>query len=107
MLCILSSRPNFLSLSYIRCQPQSRTSGSTSHLPFLAPPQGPLMSHLVQAVRGQMPPVRSSTQSPHSRHRSLPRHSPRVPPTFKVLAAGWTRSEEHTSELQSRLHLVC
>src|SRR2546422_7818004 len=24
-----------------------------------------------------------------------------------IAATGWTRSEEHTSELQSRLHLVC
>src|SRR2546429_4987045 len=24
-----------------------------------------------------------------------------------LVAAGWLRSEEHTSELQSRLHLVC
>src|SRR5687768_18141522 len=28
-------------------------------------------------------------------------HDPYVPPE------GWLRSEEHTSELQSRLHLVC
>src|SRR2546422_6721116 len=36
---------------------------------------------------------------PHHRHRGecqAARHSPR-----------WRRSEEHTSELQSRLHLVC
>src|SRR2546422_6273153 len=26
---------------------------------------------------------------------------------FRLASTSWTRSEEHTSELQSRLHLVC
>src|SRR2546429_5282660 len=41
----------------------------------------------------------------HSRGDSLPSHDlPGIPLGF--VSAG-TRSEEHTSELQSRLHLVC
>src|SRR4030042_1177603 len=74
----------------MRCQPQSRASGWNSHLPSLAPPQGPLSRLLVQAVRGQMPPVHSSMHSPHSRQRSLPCHSPREPPREMVLQPGWT-----------------
>src|SRR2546429_2488576 len=30
-----------------------------------------------------------------------------VPKMYRVKVSGKTRSEEHTSELQSRLHLVC
>src|SRR2546422_6480395 len=44
----------------------------------------------------------SATSRPRLRARSTNRSkSSRVP------SSGWTRSEEHTSELQSRLHLVC
>src|SRR2546422_3903172 len=32
---------------------------------------------------------------------------PRLTPVIAVLGAIWIRSEEHTSELQSRLNLVC
>src|SRR2546429_3104139 len=32
---------------------------------------------------------------------------PKCPPCGPPLSSGWWRSEEHTSELQSRLHLVC
>src|SRR2546422_6808583 len=44
--------------------------------------------------------------------RSLPPHrrparGPRLPRLAAVLAGDARRSEEHTSELQSRLHLVC
>src|SRR5260370_30780269 len=44
-----------------------------------------------------MPPI-----SPHSPHGSTRVASPK--PTSK---ASWSRSEEHTSELQSHLNLVC
>src|SRR2546429_6285372 len=37
----------------------------------------------------------------------LPAHQSRVAGFLRVLGRGWIRSEEHTSELQSRLHLVC
>src|SRR2546422_8621793 len=36
---------------------------------------------------------------------SWPRQDPRGPDTLRLI--GSLRSEEHTSELQSRLHLVC
>src|SRR2546422_5667376 len=42
-----------------------------------------------------IPGVRGNGASISSRTRSSP------------LSKGWARSEEHTSELQSRLHLVC
>ena len=43
----------------------SNKMGSTSHMPFLAPPHWPLTKLLEQAVRGQMPPVRFRKHSPH------------------------------------------
>src|SRR3989449_8375538 len=33
--------------------------------------------------------------------------SRRTPPARSICGTAWSRSEEHTSELQSRLHLVC
>src|SRR5205809_6295475 len=56
---------------------------------------------------------RSHLQPPESRAhpggRSRSRHlaARRLPPAARRRAAGQLRSEEHTSELQSRLHLVC
>src|SRR5687768_17802206 len=57
----------------------------------------------------------SSSQACTSASSSRPRISSRATPTgsssFTCPPRGWecffTRSEEHTSELQSRLHLVC
>src|SRR5437870_7638263 len=45
---------------------------------------------------------------PHRRRRrrEVPRHIPRRDSQVHV-RGGWSRSEEHTSELQSRGHLVC
>src|SRR5687768_18033869 len=40
-----------------------------------------------------------------ARHRRRPSRGARREPRFKAIEHG--RSEEHTSELQSRLHLVC
>src|SRR2546429_5471968 len=37
----------------------------------------------------------------------LPQHQKRPPRRLESLPSGQLRSEEHTSELQSRLHLVC
>ena len=51
----LSSRPSFLSWLWMSVQAQS-ISGSTSHLPWLVPPQGPLTRPLAQRVMGQMAP---------------------------------------------------
>src|SRR6266849_10558502 len=44
-----------------------------------------------------------------SLHDALPIWSPRSPPatTWSSSTCSWNRSEEHTSELQSRVDLVC
>src|SRR2546429_923421 len=39
--------------------------------------------------------------------RALPARRPATPPSSERIADSARRSEEHTSELQSRLHLVC
>src|SRR2546422_6093299 len=50
-------------------------------------------------------PKRSCSSSPFLRRPAAPRERPcRSPPPKQ---SGRKRSEEHTSELQSRLHLVC
>src|SRR5687768_18352110 len=41
------------------------------------------------------------------RSASAARFPYRTPPKPRAITRGSTRSEEHTSELQSRLHLVC
>src|SRR2546422_4833807 len=46
-----------------------------------------------------------AAHAPSRRRRSSRLHAT-PPPRFTARAAAW-RSEEHTSELQSRLHLVC
>src|SRR3712207_8183922 len=60
--------------------------------------------------------LRSSSSSSKSRNHSSPRGdsllrgSPRIPRHLRNIVfvrAPWTRSEEHTSELQSRQYLVC
>src|SRR2546429_7260802 len=38
---------------------------------------------------------------------TLPHHHSKSSPFNELLLLWWWRSEEHTSELQSRLHLVC
>src|SRR5439155_25390855 len=43
---------------------------------------------------------------PRRRHLDLPLHGD-APPRERVVTASTDRSEEHTSELQSRGHLVC
>src|SRR2546422_3110975 len=47
----------------------------------------------------------------HRQHRFRLKHQPAVHPDLEVrhpwLLSAASRSEEHTSELQSRLHLVC
>src|SRR2546429_5872170 len=48
---------------------------------------------------------RNATRSPVA--LAAPRFRDVAPPTFVGLVTTWIRSEEHTSELQSRLHLVC
>src|SRR2546429_1062027 len=54
------------------------------------------------------PKIRASRR-PHAqrRFRDTASNSRRAKPTNRWAAARFFRSEEHTSELQSRLHLVC
>src|SRR2546422_2054231 len=56
-------------------------------------------------------PIWSRTSSPPSPRRADARRSPRWSRLRAATAPAWSggraRSEEHTSELQSRLHLVC
>src|SRR2546429_3475529 len=42
-----------------------------------------------------------------TRAQETPATTPSVPPAVAAGGSGDERSEEHTSELQSRLHLVC
>src|SRR3712207_635082 len=51
----------------------------------------------------------SGTAPPRCSPRSRwpPARSPRPAPTATVIRSSWPRSEEHTSELQSRQYLVC
>src|SRR5205809_5770372 len=73
-----------------------------------APPNEPTVPLPERALRRLARARGAAARSAADAHRS--RHAVRrVPAT--VLAAGglrrYSRSEEHTSELQSRLHLVC
>src|SRR5690625_6768536 len=45
--------------------------------------------------------------SPHWRNQVSGLSCPSTPPVPSTMARGSSRSEEHTSELQSRGHLVC
>src|SRR2546422_8363386 len=96
----------------IRHPPSSPLFPSTtlfrSHAP-LCPPYG-----TVPAGNVQPPPARPGIVAPFGDRRidetpvgrKLHRHAP----CYLSVGAGWSgpvRSEEHTSELQSRLHLVC
>src|SRR5450830_163721 len=65
-------------------------SGSTSHLPSLVPPQGPLRMPLWQRAIGQIPPVISSRQSPQRRHFSSNWPTRRTLPRKSVSFAGKT-----------------
>ena len=51
------------------CQAQSMF-GSTSHLPLVEPPHGPLNSCFEHRATGQTPPVNPRTQSPQPWQRS-------------------------------------
>src|SRR2546429_5281165 len=58
------------------------------------------------------PAGRVISKIPRNRHRTLGGCSKNFPKIFAPIASlvhlePWKRSEEHTSELQSRLHLVC
>src|SRR2546422_6642195 len=62
-------------------------------------PAGPLTSRAVVRIEAKKPTDLSDLVAVADRH---------CPVTDAVRrAVPWTRSEEHTSELQSRLHLVC
>src|SRR2546422_3176524 len=68
-------------------------------------PRGPKLQYPAYAGPFEMPP-RNYAQWPSLPQRiSCP--SPAVWRPAETSANGWARSEEHTSELQSRLHLVC
>src|SRR2546422_4732294 len=56
---------------------------------------GPMQA--AEVIRESMPESRSSALPP----------GPRTPALFQSVRYALNRSEEHTSELQSRLHLVC
>src|SRR2546422_9625259 len=64
---------------------------------------------LVQASRSVANPRMSSTKEDPRVAPTGPCGPPRQPPRvyFSSTTAPCARSEEHTSELQSRLHLVC
>src|SRR3712207_7113225 len=51
-------------------------------------------------------PTPRSNVIPHG-HCAAPRAAQRVTPAWRYIAARAPRSEEHTSELQSRQYLVC
>src|SRR2546422_1837627 len=52
-------------------------------------------------------PVPSFRKSAFGPPRAVRIKSKSPSPSTSAKAGTWTRSEEHTSELQSRLHLVC
>src|SRR5690349_21913194 len=54
--------------------------------------------------RSTLFPYTTLFRSPRSRRRARLRRNPKAPPRPRP---PWTRSEEHTSELQSRRDLVC
>src|SRR2546422_3176011 len=66
------------------------------------PPSSPLFPYtpLFRSRRGRHPPRRP----PQSRRACPPVQAPAARPSSSL---SLRRSEEHTSELQSRLHLVC
>src|SRR2546429_5087341 len=65
------------------------------------PPKSTLFPHTT--LFRSIPTTRPCGTSFASRRESQPAPHP----TSRTLSAGASRSEEHTSELQSRLHLVC
>src|SRR5690625_6150534 len=77
------------------CPPGTgRWRGPRSSPPKVTSPPGP----------GPPPPSPASTRSP----TATPWSSMRAPPSATAGTSNrWIRSEEHTSELQSRGHLVC
>src|SRR2546422_2554294 len=78
----------------------TRRSGSTAHLPALSHPSPVSATRTSAATSNQGKPCSISGAGPASTRLS-PRGVSAQP------AGSWARSEEHTSELQSRLHLVC
>src|SRR2546429_6098205 len=85
----------------IRRPPRSTLFPYTTLLRSHAGRQADLPSLLRHGGRRDGQPLRLSALEPHGRERRHPRPRPRAG------AVGERRSEEHTSELQSRLHLVC
>src|SRR2546422_2956376 len=57
--------------------------------------------------RSTLFPYTTLFRSPASTRTSTSRRDTRRGPSSACRCARWRRSEEHTSELQSRLHLVC
>src|SRR5687768_17983089 len=76
-----------------------------------------LSLHDALPISGQLGTIRKSTTCPRKGSGSRSNRSVRLPPTppsrtpsaqaHSGLPSRRLRSEEHTSELQSRLHLVC
>src|SRR2546430_10530168 len=67
------------------------------------PPRSTLFPYTT-LFRSPAPPVRRARRASRARRPALPRRDRRGTPTGK---RGPTRSEEHTSELQSQSNLVC
>src|SRR4030042_1228602 len=86
---ILSSRFWPLSRSYISYHAQGIFL-STSHIPLLVPPQGPLNMLFAHLVTGQIPPVYPSWQSLQKRHFSSNQPTSLLTPIKVVFSAGNT-----------------
>src|SRR5947209_11168692 len=68
-----------------------------------------LSLHDALPISGSSPPARRMPRSPRARRRPTPRATSAPTPDVRGTVQGTprTRSEEHTSELQSRQYLVC
>src|SRR5207253_9840845 len=100
-----------------RLSPFSSTDSSPSEIPTLSLHDAlPILGAVGIPPVGHQPPVRDHAVLPRHRGRELPGHlvvrevvgrEPEVVVVVLALAPDLLRSEEHTSELQSRGHLVC
>src|SRR5216684_2646718 len=76
-----------------------------TRVPEIATPAGPMLMNPPEALMVSSRPASITTFIPALRWISCPASCANFMPVFSLSA--WPRSEEHTSELQSRLHLVC